>query len=448
MHSVKIKKGLDLRLEGACLSKEVHAAAAPESVAVFPDDFPGFIPRPAVKEGEAIACGDPLFTHKLDESIALTAPVSGTVTKIARGERRKILYVEIKPDKAGNSRTFNIAENPTAGSIKTLLLESGIWCMMRQRPYDIIPNPLISPRDIFVTTFDSSPLAPALTDILPECNASILQKEADALQMLTSGKVYYAVRKGNNTPVPNGVEVVEIEGPHPSGNPSVHINAVAPVNKGETVWTLDLTTLCKLGELLQTGKRNGNTVVALTGSEVNQPALYSTVEGASIASIVQGNLTDDKRNKRIISGNVLTGINVGEDGWLRFPYRQVTVIPEGDDVSEFMGWASMSTSKMSESRSFLSKLLRSKRFAPDARILGGRRPMILSCEYDRYMPMDIMPEPLIKAILAHDIERMEALGIYEVAPEDFALCEYADASKLELQKTVREGLDYLRKELE
>ncbi len=244
-----------------------------------------------------------------------------------------------------------------------------------------------------------------------------------------------------------GAEMVTVEGPHPSGNVGVQIANIAPINKGDIVWTLDVVTLYKIGVVATKGIVDCSTIVAVTGSEVKEPALVKTVEGAQISSIIDGRLAKTDHHVRIISGNVLTGTAVDDNDYLRFPYRQITVIPEGDDVEEFMGWASMSPSKQSTSRTFPGHFL-GRAFTPDARILGGRRAMIMSGEYDKVLPMDIMPEYLIKAILGRNIEEMEKLGIYEVIPEDLALCEYVDTSKIPVQQIVREGLDYMRKELE
>ncbi|MDE7135422.1 MAG: NADH:ubiquinone reductase (Na(+)-transporting) subunit A, partial [Muribaculaceae bacterium] len=236
-------------------------------------------------------------------------------------------------------------------------------------------------------------------------------------------------------------------GPHPSGNVGTHIANIAPVNKGETVWTMDATTLWRIGVAASTGMAPATVFVTVAGSEVKTPQVVEAVAGCDISSIVSGNLKQSDAHQRIISGNVLVGVKVGIDGFLRYPYRQVTVIPEGDDVDEFMGWASLSPKKMSRSRTFLSGIFGGT-FKPDARLNGSKRAFIMSGEYERYMPMDIMAEYLLKAIIGRDIDQMEKLGIYEVAPEDFALGEYADTSKIEAQKIVREGLDYLRKELE
>lgn len=305
----------------------------------------------------------------------------------------------------------------------------------------------VTPVNIFVTAFDSAPLALSLAQITGGA-ATEIAKGLELLKTLTSGEIYVSTRRNDNIELPSFVHNIIIEGPHPAGNPGVQIANIAPVNKGETVWTLDIVTVMRIGRLALTGVADWSTTVAIVGSEVKEPRLVTTQAGADIAPLIAGVTEGNERHLRIIAGNVLTGVNAGENGFLHFPYRQVTVIPEGDDVDEFMGWASMSPKKMSVSRSFISSLLPGKKFAPDARLNGGRRAMIMSEQYDKVMPMDILPEYLIKAVLARDIDQMERLGIYEVAPEDFALCEYVDPSKLELQKIVREGLDYLRKELE
>lgn len=443
---IKIKKGLDIRLAGA-----VPAGSRPEeistaSAAIVPDDFTGLIPKMELREGDAVQAGQPLFHSKLDERLKVVSPLSGTVKAVVRGERRKIERIIVEAAK-GEPRRFEVKDALTsAEAARALLLESGLWAMMRQRPYDIVPGADATFRDIFVTGFDSAPLAIYQTEFSAE-DIKALESGARLLSLLTSGKVYISRRAGMSLPDIKGAEMVDVEGPHPASNAGTVIAAIKPVNKGETVGCLTLPTLMRIGSLLISGTLDCTTTVAITGSEVKTPRLVKTVIGAEIAPLLKGNLAEDDRHKRIISGNVLTGVTVKEDGYLRAPYTQLTVIPEGDDVAEFMGWASLSPRKQSTSPTFPGHFLSRKLFKPDARLLGGRRAMIMSGEYDKVFPMDILPEYLIKAILAKDIDRMEQLGIYEVAPEDFALAEYADTSKLELQKIVREGLDYLRKEL-
>lgn len=444
-HCIKLKRGLDVRLDGALPPEpQIHNPKIGR-VALTPDDFPGFLPRMLVKEGQTVGCGEPLMSDKRDETIVICAPAAGTVEKIERGERRKILRVVIALS-GENSLAKITIDRSDAASVKSALLAAGLWVEMRQRPYDIVPAASATPRDIFVTAFDSAPLAPSL-ERLAEGKQAEIDAAIAALALLTPGKVYVSTRPDTALKIPAPAEHVTVEGPHPAGNPGIQAANIAPVNKGETIWTLDLSTLVRIGQLMTTGSVDWTTTVAITGSEVKEPQLAVCPIGAEIAPLIEGNVKSDNRHHRIISGNVLTGDTVAADGYLRFPYRQITVIPEGDDVDEFMGWASMSPKKLSISRTFPLSALR-KKFAPDARLLGGRRAMIMSGLYDKVLPMDILPEYLLKAITARDIDRMEQLGIYEVAPEDFALCEFVDPSKIEVQKLVRDGLDYLRKELE
>lgn len=443
---IKIKKGLDINLAGAVQPGDTPAACRTATAAIIPDDFTGIIPKMELREGDHVKAGQPLCHSKLDERLKVVSPLSGIVKGVIRGERRKIERIVIEatdsePFKFDVSRALSSAE-----AARDLLLASGQWAMMRQRPYDIVPGADTRFRDIFVTGFDSAPLAWYPQSFSAE-ETKALEAGVKLLALLTDGKVYVSRRPDMSLHDLKGAEMVDVTGPHPASNAGTVIAAVKPVNKGETVACLSLETLMRIGKLLLTGTLDCSTVVAVTGSEVKNPCLIKTIVGAEIAPLLKGNLAEDGRHKRIISGNVLTGVAVKEDGYLRAPYRQITVIPEGDDVAEFMGWASLSPKKQSTSPTFPGHFLSRKLFKPDARLLGGRRAMIMSGEYDKVFPMDILPEYLVKAILAKDIDRMEQLGIYEVAPEDFALAEYADTSKLELQKIVRQGLDYLRKEL-
>lgn len=444
---LSITKGLDIRIEGGVADTAPVDAPLSAAYAVIPDDFIGFVPKPSVKEGDKVRAGDPLLFDKRDEEIKLVSPVAGTVKDIVRGERRKILRVVVTPDDAPGK--VSPAEFDTkvkdAAAVRKVLKNSGLWAMMRQRPYDIVPAPESVPRDIFVTAVDSAPLA--VSPALYYNDRKTLEAAVEMLTLLTAGKVYVGRRADSGIADLKGAEMIDVAGPHPAGNVGVLIANISPVNKGETVWTLDVATLWRIGRLALTGSTDFTDYVAVTGSEVTVPVVMKSIIGAEIGSLLGGRLAKATHHQRIISGNVLTGITVTPDGYLHYPYRQITVIPDGDDVDEFMGWASLSPKKMSVSRTFPGKFF-GRKFNPDARLLGGRRAFIMSGEYDRYMPMDILPEYLLKAIIGKDIDKMEKLGIYEVAPEDFALGEYADTSKMEAQKTVREGLDYLRKELE
>lgn len=440
--SLRLKRGYDLRLKGAIANQAASVWTPTSMVAVIPDDFPGFSPKPEVKEGDAVNPGSPLLCDKKFASMKLVSPVGGTVRAIVRGERRKILRVEIE---VAGAQPFT-APRPQAASLQERLLQSGLWALISQRPYAIVPRPDVRPRNIFVTAFDSAPLAP---DMAAGLDPKLLEAGVKALASLTDGHVYVSCRPGE-LPDLEGAVMVDVAGPHPAGNPGIQAANLAPVNKGETIWALNASTLQAIGAMERDGKWDTSVTVAIVGPEVETPSMVATYPGAQIAPLLKGKLKPAAHHQRVISGNPLTGTAESPaEGFLHRPWRQVTVIAEGDDRAEFMGWASLSPSKMSRSHSFLSGLFGGRRsFAPDARLLGGKRAMIMSGVYDNALPADIPAEYLLKAIMGRDIERMEQLGIYEVAPEDFALAEALDPSKIELQKIVREGLDFLRKELE
>ena len=440
MATVRLKKGFDISLLGGITDNTVGDTAAPQSVAVVPDDFHGIIPRMEKKEGEHVAAGEPIYHDKNHEAIKVVAPVSGTIKEVRRGERRHIDAIIIAPDGNGDSVSHNIM-----GDAEQVLMQSGLWVMMRQRPYDVVPSPGVRPRDVFVTAFDSAPLAPDL-DVVMGDKRQFIAKGVDVLSGLTDGKVYIGVRDGQSIEAPGAV-VTTFEGPHPAGNVGVQAANTAPVNKGDVVWTMDIVTLARIGELFTTGKVNHQTVVAITGEMVQQPRYVKTVMGADLQTVLKHETTNVAQS-RIICGNVLTGLKVEADQWLRAPYRHITIIPENNHPDEFMGWASFSPSRFSIYRTFttwLGGLGKARSF--DSRIKGGERAIVRTGEYDAMLPMDIYGEFLIKAIISGDIDKMEQLGIYEIAPEDFALAEFADTSKLELQRIVRQGLDKLRAEM-
>lgn len=440
---ITIKRGLDLRIAGG-IADNAAVSISSSDVAVFPEDFTGFTPKADIKAGDSVSVGSPLLHDKFFPELKLTSPVSGIVTEVVRGERRRIVCVKVASDGKNTPVIFALPRRDEAGHLLELLSLSGLLALVRRRPFDIVARPDDNVRDIFVTGFDSAPLAP-----LPaygEDDVRFMGVAVKALRLLANEHIYIARRPNQQLPDIPGAVMIDVTGPHPAGNTSVQIAAVSPVNKGETVWTMSADTLVRIGRLLSTGRVDWSTRVALTGSMVASPVMVDTVAGASVAELIEGRLSDDPHSRRIISGNVLTGVKITSDGYLRFPYTHITVIPEGDDVDEFMGWASLSPSKMSINPSFPGHFLH-RMFKPDARVLGGRRAMIMSGLIDRVLPMDIMGEFLIKAINARDIDRMEQLGIYEVAPEDFALAECIDSSKVPYQQIVRDGLEYLRNEL-
>ncbi len=440
---IKIKKGLDIPLPGRADPAE-SVDVRPVRVGIVPADFPGYTWKLLVKVGDKVGIGTPLMQAKEREGLMLVSPAKGEVAEVRRGERRRILALVVDCAMDGlETEKFTVAD--TTESIIDALCRSGLWAMMRQRPYDIVPSPDVRPRDIFITAFDTAPLAPAL--IGPD-DLTALQAGVEMLARLTDGKVYLGVPFGSGISVPEAV-VTEFEGPHPAGNPGTQIAAIKPVNKGETVWTLDARTTVRMGRLKLDGELDVTTHVAVTGPQVENPGYASTTIGCDMTSLLRPFILKEGHN-RVITGNVLTGEPVSpEKDFLRHPWRQVTVIAEGDNADEFMGWASLNPRKFSVKRSFPGFLRRhSGKFDFDARLRGGRRAPILSEEYDHVFPMDIYPEYLLRAIADENIDRMEKLGIYEVAPEDFALPEFVDTSKLPLQQMVRDALANLRKEME
>lgn len=446
---IKIKKGLDIKLKGRAAETIVKTPRA-TLYGISPDDFHGVVPKVVVKPGDRVLAGSPLMVDKNCPEIKFVSFVSGEVVAVNRGERRKVLDIQVKPDQDGvEQMKFESIDlsKASAEQIKASMLEMGLWPFIKQRPYDVIANPNETPRDIFVTGFDSAPLAPSYDTILKKEEIEELQVGLTALTKLTTGKVYLAVRSGSALANVKGVEVVIVDGPHPAGNVGVQIHNISPINKGETVWTLNALDLSLIGKSLRNGALASTRKIAIVGSEVASPCYTETIIGSQISPLVEGNLVKGDCNLRFIAGNVLTGRKVSTNSFLSPYVHQITVIPEGDDVHEMFGWAMPGFDKMSASKSYFSWLFPNREYRMDARIRGGVRAIIMSGEYDNVLPMDILPEFLIKETLAFNIEKMENLGIYEVAPEDFALCEFVDTSKLPIQHIIRTGLDQLRKEM-
>ena len=441
---------MDIHLKGKAPNVLLRPAEKSDTYALTPDSYNGIVPKVVVKAGEKVKDGSVLMTDKNRPEIKFVSPVSGEVTAVCRGEKRKVLRIVVKPDEAGEYVTFG-ARTPASLSpeeIKASLLDAGIWPFITQRPYDVVASPEDTPRDIYISTVNTSPLSPDFGFVVKDQEADF-QAGLDALSRLTGnkGKVVVGVGKGAAQQW-NGVEMVEVEGPHPAGNVSVLINHTQPINKGEVVWTIRPDDVIIAGRLFRKGIADFSRLVALTGSETIGRGYIRAIDGCTIRSLVEGKLAEGKAPLRIISGNVLTGKKVGKEDYLYASDNQITVIPEGNQTHEFFGWATPGLGKFSVSRTFLSWLIgRKKEYVIDARIRGGKRAMIMSDEYDKVFPLDIYPEYLLKAIIAFDIDKMENLGIYEVAPEDFALCEFVDTSKIEIQQIVRQGLNLLYKEM-
>ena len=447
---IKLRRGLDIRLTGVA-KKEKIAISVGSVFALQPDDFQGVKPKVVVKEGDKVKAGDALFINKAYPEVKFASPVSGTVKLIERGERRKVLSVQVDADKQQEYVDYGKKEvgKLSGEEVKTSLLEAGLFGYINQLPYAISTNPETQPKAIFVSALRDMPLA-------GDFEYEVRGQEADfqtGLHALSKiAKVYVGVGKDTSLTsllekCGQGIEVVVFDGKCPAGNVDVQINHIDPVNKGEVVWTVDPTAVLFFGRLFNTGKVNLTRTLAIAGSEVKTPAYFDALVGSQVD--LNDNVNVDG-NIRIIAGNPLTGAAQSASTVVVGAHQsEITVIPEGDDADEMLGWIMPRFKQFSISRSYFSWLFPKKEgYTLDARVKGGERHMIMSGEYDKVLPMDIYGEYLIKAIIAKDIDKMEALGIYEVSPEDFALAEFVDSSKLELQKIVREGLDMLRKENE
>ena len=444
---IKLRKGLDVNLKGKAAKEEFQVERS-GMYALMPDDFTGTKPKVVVKEGDAVKVGDALFVDKARPEVKFVSPVSGKVTMVERGERRKVLSVRVEAD--GQQQCVDFGKKSvgqmTGAEVKDFLLQTGLFGFFKQRPYDVVPDPAVAPKAIFVSAFNSMPLAADFEYVLQGREADF-QTGLDALAKIA--KTYLGVsakQSATALTAAKNVMVNVFDGPAPAGNVGVQINHIAPVNKGETVWTLGAEEVIFIGHLFNTGKLDFTRVIAFAGSEVKKPAYCKMTVGQQLSTLVKGRVTEG-RTLRVVNGNVMTGVKTTADGFLAAHATEVNVIPEGDDVHEMLGWIMPRFNDYSTSRAYCSWLSGKKEYALDARVKGGERHMIMSGEYDRVFPMDIFPEQLVKAIITGDIDRMEALGIYEVAPEDFALCEFVDSSKLEVQRIVREGLDMLRKEM-
>lgn len=444
---VKLRKGLDIRLKGTAAKQKTQISPAYEEVALMPQDFVGVTPKPVVREGDVVKAGDTLFVNKASQEVGFSSPVSGTVAAIVRGERRKVLRVVVKADNETLYTDYGQKDPAklTGEEVKTSLLQAGLFGYINQLPYAVSTTPDTTPKAIFVSALRDMPLA---ADFEMELLGNEEAFQAGLTALSKVAKTYLGIGARQTSLAltqAKDVEIYVFDGPCPAGNVGVQVNHIDPVNKGEVVWTVDPSAVIFFGRLFLTGKVDLRKVIAIAGSEMASPAYVETIVGAPLKDILRGQL-DNRPHVRLINGNPLTGRKSSLDDYLGAHTSELTAIPEGDDVDEMLGWIMPRTRQFSTSRSYFSWLMGKKEYDLDARVKGGERHMIMSGEYDKVLPMDIYGEYLIKAIITGDIDKQEALGIYEVSPEDFALAEFVDSSKLELQKLVREGLDILRKE--
>ena len=439
---IKLQKGLDIVMKGkaACEKKTVKA---PDKYALVPDDFCGLKPKVVVREGDVVKAGDALFVDKLHPEVQYCSPVSGKVVAVTRGDRRKLLNVTVESDGKGESVDFGkkAPKSLSGAEVKECLMKAGLFGFFRSRPYDVVANPEDEPKAIFVSALQDMPLAQDFEFVLKGQEADF-QTGLDALARIAPVNLGVGTKQNISA---NGVNVYAFDGKCPAGNVGVQINHISPINKGEVVWTMGAEEVIMVGRLFNKGVLDMTRTIAVGGECVKAPAYAEVKVGQCICTLVKECVSEG--NVRLIGGNALTGRKLANPDFLPAHATELTAIPEGDDNHEMLGWIMPRFNQFSASRTYFSWLLGKKAYSFDSRVKGGERHMIMSGEYDRVFPMDIYPEQLVKAIIAGDIDRMEALGIYEVAPEDFALCEFVCSSKVEVQRIVREGLDMLRKEM-
>ncbi len=442
---IETHKGLDIQLAGKASEKKTKLGVVSD-YALVPDDFTGIVPKVVVKEGDHVLAGDPLFVNKNFPEVRFASPVSGIVEAVVRGDRRKVLCVKVKADDSQEYRDFGSknVDSLDGNGVRSLLLEAGLFGYINQLPYAVSTTPDTTPKAIFVSALRDMPLAGDF-DFEVKGQETDFQTGITALSKIAQVNVGISSKSQNET-LRNlkDATVTAWQGPCPAANVGVHVNHLCPVNKGEVVWTIDPVAVIFIGRLLNTGKVDLRRTIAVAGSEVVEPHYVDALVGTPLKAILEGNVREGA--VRIINGNPLTGRKDSLDGYLGAHTSEVTVIPEGNDADEMLGWIMPRLGHFSANRSYFSWLLGKRDYKLDARVKGGKRNMIMSGEYDKVLPMDIYGEYLIKAIIAGDIDKQEQLGIYEVAPEDFAVAEFVDSSKLELQSLVRKGLDTLRKE--
>ena len=448
-NNIYLKKGLDLPINGAA-AQNTKKVIVPDVVAVKPTDFRSLVPKLLVREGDKVLAGTPVLADKMSQNILFTSPVSGTVAEVVRGEKRKLLEVRIKADAEQEYVDFGVKKvaEMTAEQIKEALLAAGLWPALTQRPYGIIANPEVKPKAIFVSAFSTAPLAANPEYALRE-DLEHIQTAINALGKLTDGGVHFSLNSANysGTPFHKVENVIQhtFEGKHPAGNVGVQIHHISPIRKGETVWTVSLLMLAAIGKLFNTGKYDVRRKIAVTGPKAINPAYVEGYPGIAIKDVAE--FYNASENLRFVSGDVLTGTNVGANGYLGFFDNQITILEEGDKY-ELLGWAKPVRCKLfSASRTYFSWLTPNKKYDMDTNLHGGPRAFVVNDVYGKVLPMNLFPVHLLKACLANDIDGMEKFGIYEVLEEDLALCEYVDPSKIYIQQIITDGIALMLKEM-
>jgi len=444
---IKVRRGLNIPLKGEA-EKQIIDVSPGKFYALKPTDFHGVRPKIVAKPGVEVKVGTTIFYDKFQPEVQFCSPVSGVVKEIVRGEKRKLLAIIIESDDKQTQEMHEIHDYQSAESVNLIksLLQTGFWPMITQRPYGVIADPNTKPDFVFVSTFDSAPLAPDYAFVLENMQEE-LKVGMEILHKISGKEIHLGLNaKADNTLFENLPHTIvnSFEGPHPAGNVGTQINAVRPINKGEIYWTVNIQNIAMIGRLFLKKTIDFSRMVSFVGSELNQTGYLNVLLGQSVKEIIEGKLSHD--NVRVVSGNPLTGKGVEKEGYLSYQENQITVLPEGD-YYEFFGWLMPGFKKFSLSRTYFSWLMPGKKYRLDTNYHGGERAYVVTGEYEKVCPLDIYPQQLVKACMTEDIDKMEQLGIYEVIEEDMALCEFVCTSKTEVQSILRESLDMLRKEM-
>jgi Na+-transporting NADH:ubiquinone oxidoreductase subunit A len=446
---IQTRRGAELNIKGKA-EKVLSRTLSTDTFALKPDDFFGTIPKLIKKEGEAVQAGEPIFFSKKNPRIKFVSPVSGMIQTIQRGARRKIEKIIIAKSSAEDSVSYQVKswQEMNREALKELLLESGNWPFIQQRPYGIIANPEDTPKAIFVSTHKTCPLGVDFEFITIK-NVAEFQEGIKVLNKLVDQNVFLGVDE-DHPGVFEQIEEVQhysVAGPHPAGNVSLHIQELAPLNMGDRVWTLNPEDVTNIGRFFQTGKFSPQRTVAVTGNSLNNPKYVVTTLGCELKPLLDEFEIRYPQN-RVINGDVLTGSTTSsENGHLGFFNNQITVIPEGNDYRMF-GWLPFKDNNiLSLSNTSFSRLFKKKGFEVDTNLNGEERALVVTGEMEKVFPLNIYPMQLIKACMVEDIEKMEALGIYEVVPEDFGLIDYANTSKIEAQEIIRQGIELMINEV-
>ena len=444
---IRIRKGFNLNLEGEA-DKILVDINPSKTFALKPDDFFATTPKLLVKEGAKVEKGTPLFFAKENPRIHFVSPVSGEVTAVVRGAKRKILEVVITDDGANKSVKHDIPalNDLDAEQTKEVLLKAGAWPFITQRPYGTIARPEDTPKAIFVSTYTTAPLDVDY-DFLLKNNKAEFQKGIDVLAKLSENVTVTADAsfKGFFDKVTNA-DVVGVSGMHPAGNVGVQIHHLNPINAGERVWVVNPEDVVNIGALFATGEFSAQRTVAVVGSSVKNPQYYKATIGASIPALMETVNLEDAGQKRYINGDVLSGTATSPEGYLSYYNNVFSIIPEGNEYRMF-GWLPFVDNNIpSMSKTSLSWLFGKRKAKVNTNLNGEERALVVTGEMEQVLPMDIYPMQLIKACMIEDVERMEALGIYEVVPQDFALVDYSSTSKLEAQEIIQQGIELMIKE--